>query len=88
MSRPYVQEEVARVYRAVGVRNERRYLTERSAFRAVAWQMVRDKYPEDFKYHDPGESAGFGYFEPARPDYGPLVERLTRWLMRRARREP
>jgi hypothetical protein len=88
MSRPYVQEEVARVYRAVGVRNERRYLTERAAFRAVAWQMVRDKYPEDFEYSYTGESAGHGYFEPARPDYGPLVERLTRWLMRRARRVP
>ena len=83
MSRLYVEERVAVVYVPMGVRRTRRYLTERSAYRAVAWEMVRRKYPDEFV--EDGACSDPGYFEPRRFDFRPTVERLTSRLMYRAR---
>jgi hypothetical protein len=80
VKRPFVQEEVAVVYRAVGVDRERRYLTERAAFRAVAMEMVRRKYPEDFQPRERDHATG--YFDPPRTDHTKLINRLARKLTR------
>lgn len=74
---PDVVSEQVTVYRAVGVESNRRYFTRRAAYRSVAWQMVRDRYPEEFDR----PALEFILLLPS-VEFKALVDRLTRKLLR------